>query len=31
MLLNVKKFEKIFQIRLPELLDEINSEIKDNY
>jgi dTDP-4-dehydrorhamnose reductase len=31
MLLNVKKFEKIFQIKLPKLLNEINSEIKNNY
>lgn len=31
MLLNVKKFEKIFQIKLPTLLNEINSEIRDNY
>ena len=31
MLLNVKKFEKKFQIKLPKLLNEINAEIKDNY
>jgi dTDP-4-dehydrorhamnose reductase len=31
MLLNVKKFEKIFQIKLPKLLNEINSEIKNSY
>ena len=31
MLLNVKKFEERFQIKLPKLLNEINSEIKNNY
>ena len=31
MLLNVRKFEKTFKIRLPKLINEINTEIKDNY
>jgi dTDP-4-dehydrorhamnose reductase len=31
MLLNVKKFEKTFNIKLPKLIKEIDTEIKDNY
>jgi len=31
MLLDVKKFEQIFKIKLPKLLNEIDSEIKNNY
>ena len=31
MLLNVRKFEKTFKIRLPKLIHEIKTEIKDNY
>lgn len=31
MLMNVKKFENKFKIKLPKLLNEINSEIKNNY
>lgn len=31
MLMNVKKFENTFKIKLPKLLNEINSEIKNNY